>query len=70
VVGRAGEFIFVGNVRQVLNLETEQQVKYQAYWLLADGSERVDYTQRVLVVEKVETPPQENLEILSRVVKP
>jgi hypothetical protein len=62
---------FTGIGRRVwIDLETGQQVQIQSFWLLADGSERVDHTQRVLVVEKVETPPQEILEILSRVVVP
>lgn len=62
---------FTGIGRRVwIDLETGQQVKYQAFWLLADGSERMDHAERILVVEKVETPPKEILEILKRVVKP
>ena len=67
--GEPQPFTGIGR-RMWIDLETGQQVKVQAFWLLADGSERVDHTQRVLVVEKVETPPQEILEILKRVVVP
>lgn len=62
---------FTGNGRRVwIDLETGQQVKYQAFWLLADGSERVDHTEQVLAVEKVESPPQEVLDILAKVIRP
>jgi hypothetical protein len=62
---------FTGIGRRVwINRESGQQVKNQAFWLLADRSEQVDHTQRVLVVKKLDAPPKEILEILKRVVKP
>ena len=62
---------FTGIGRRVwIDLETGQQVKYQTFWLLADGAEQVDHTEQVLTVEKVESPPQEVLEILAKVIRP
>ena len=56
--------------RVLINLQTGQQMQIQSFWRLADGSEQVDYTQRILVVEKVEAPPQEVLDILAKVIRP
>ena len=56
--------------RTWINLQTGQQVKIQYYWLLQAGSERVDYTYKPILVEKVNAPPQEILDILARVVVP
>ncbi len=62
---------FYGAGRRVwINLQTGEQVKTEAFWLLQDGTERVDYTYHSLLVEKVDAPPQAILDILSRVVVP
>jgi len=53
-----------------VNLETGQQVKYQSFWQLQDGTEMIDLTQRVLLAEKVSAPPDEVLKILDSIVMP
>ena len=49
---------------------TGQQVKVQSFWLLEDGSELISFTKNNLPVEKVNSPPQEILDILAKVVVP
>ena len=56
--------------RTWINLQTGQQVKTQSFWRLQDGSERVDYTYKPILDEKVNAPTQEILDILARVVVP
>jgi hypothetical protein len=53
-----------------INVETGQQVKLQSFWLLEDSTEQIDFTQRVLLVEKVNTPPNDVLAIIGKVVFP
>lgn len=53
-----------------ISLQSGQQVKFESFWVLENGQERVDFTQRTLLVEKVESPPQEILDILAKVVAP
>ena len=53
-----------------VNLETGQQVKVQAFSRLADGSERVEYTQVTTQVQKTGNPPDEILKIINGVVQP
>ena len=62
--------IYGAGRRTWINLDTGQQVKVQAFSRLQDGTDQIDYTQQVLVLEKVNTPPKEILEILKRVVRP
>ncbi len=59
-----------GGRRMWINLQSGQQVKYQSFWKLENGIERVDFTQRFLLVQKVSTPPQDVLDILTSVVVP
>ena len=40
------------------------------FWLLEDGSEKATSTTSYILVEKVDTAPQEILSILSRVIVP
>ena len=62
---------FYGSGRRVwIDLATGQQVKNQSFWLLEDGSEKVTSTTSYILVEKVDTAPQEILNILSRVIVP
>lgn len=67
--GETQAFRGSGN-RTWINLQSGQQVKFESFWVLADGQERVNFTQRILLVEKVASPPQEILDILSKVVIP
>lgn len=53
-----------------VNRTTGQQVKAQAFTRFQDGSERVEFTDRTVTVEKMESPPQDVLNILKRVVVP
>jgi hypothetical protein len=53
-----------------INLETGQQVKQEEFHLLEDGSTKVDYTFRYLLIEKVSNTPQEILDILKNVGVP
>lgn len=55
-------------LRVWMNYETGQQVKYQRFWTLEDGTEHVDYTQRPVLVERVLTPPEGILKILDNIV--
>lgn len=67
--GEAQSFSGAGR-RTWINLQSGQQVKFESFWVLEKGQERVDFTQRTLLVEKVESPPQEILDILAKVVAP
>jgi hypothetical protein len=67
--GEAQSFSGAGR-RTWINLQTGQQVKSQAFWRLKDGSERINYTYQTVLVEKVNTPTQEILDILARVIVP
>lgn len=53
-----------------INLETGQQVRQEEFHLLEDGSIKVDYTFRYLLIEKVSNAPQEILDILKNVGAP
>jgi hypothetical protein len=60
-----------GSGRRVwIDEETGEQVKTQAFWQLQDGAEFVESTSNVMLVEKVDSPPQEILDILDKVVVP
>jgi hypothetical protein len=62
---------FHGSGRRIwINLQSGQQVKFESFWVLEDGQERIDFTKRVLLVEKVMSPPQEILDLLAKVVIP
>jgi hypothetical protein len=67
--GETQAFLGAGQ-RTWVDLETGQQIKYQSFWLLADGGEAVTSTTSSLLVEKVDSPPQEILSLLSRVRLP
>lgn len=63
--------VLAGAGRKVwISLTTGQQIQFQAFGRLEDGTERVDYTQRYLLAEKVPLPPQNILDILSKVLVP
>jgi hypothetical protein len=53
-----------------IDLQTGQQVKRQSFWRLLDGSEKITSTQNTVLVEKLDAPPQEILDILGRVIVP
>jgi hypothetical protein len=53
-----------------VNLTTGQQVQVQAFSRLQDGSDKVEYTARTLLIEKVKSPPEEILTIINGVVVP
>lgn len=67
--GEAQAFRGLGH-RVWINLQSGQQVKFESFWIVGEGQEQVDYTQRALLVEKVESPPQGILDILAKVVAP
>ena len=67
--GEAKAFNGSGN-RTWINLQSGRQVKFESFYVLADGQERVNSTQRTLLVEKVASPPQEVLDIFAKVVAP
>ncbi|GAB4486225.1 MAG: hypothetical protein OHK0031_10420 [Anaerolineales bacterium] len=45
-------------------------IRQQAFWRLEDGSERVDFTQTLLLLEKLAAPPPEVLDLLAKVIVP
>lgn len=53
-----------------VNMTTGQQVKEQAFTRFQDGSERIEFTDRTLMIEKVDSPPEEVLKIINGVVVP
>jgi hypothetical protein len=57
----------VGGRRVWINMQTGQQVQFQPFQRLADGTEQAQFTQRFVLVERVTSPPQEVLDILERV---
>lgn len=62
---------FIGSGNKVwINLTTGQQIQFQAFWRLEDGTNRVESTERYVVVEKISLPPQEILDILAKVIVP
>lgn len=63
------EQAFAGSGQHVwIDLETGQQVKSQSFWLLENGNESITSTENIVLVEKMDTPPQKILDILSRVI--
>jgi hypothetical protein len=64
------EAFYGGGQRFWIDLETGQLVKRQTFWLLEDGSEAISSTTIYTLVEKVESPPQEVLDIIERIVVP
>ncbi len=48
--------------------ESGLQVRWQSFWVLEDGSESIISTENTILVEKVNTPPQNILDILSKVI--
>ena len=56
--------------RTWINLQSGQQIKSQSFWILPDGSEKIIRTARPVLVEKVDMPPREILDILAKVVVP
>jgi len=53
-----------------LAAQERQQVKYQSFWQLENGKEQIDFMQRLLSAENVVSPPEEVLDLLSRIVLP
>lgn len=53
-----------------INLMTRQQIQFQSFWRMEDGTDRIETTERYSLVEKVSTPPQEILDILAKVTVP
>jgi hypothetical protein len=53
-----------------IDLATGQLIQWQSFWLLEDGSELASSTTNVILVEKVETPPQNIIDILGLVIVP
>ena len=53
-----------------INLESGQQVELQAFAYLADGSEQIEFTREILLVEKIDSPTQDVLDILAQVTVP
>jgi hypothetical protein len=53
-----------------IDLATGQLIQWQSFWLLEDGSELASSTTNVTMVEKVETPPQNIVDILDLVIVP
>ncbi len=67
--GEAQTFGGSGN-RTWINLQSGQQVKFEWFWVMSDGQERVDSTRRTLLVEKVLSAPQDVLDFFAKVVAP
>ncbi|MDO9299934.1 MAG: hypothetical protein Q7T89_01060 [Anaerolineales bacterium] len=61
-----------GNIarRTWINLETGQQVKMQTSQQMPGGAENTLFTQTFLPVERVESPPQDVLDVFSKVLLP
>ena len=58
-------------VRRVwINVDTGQQVKIQTSQQMSDGTEKILYTQDFLSVERADNPPQDVLELFSKVLFP
>jgi hypothetical protein len=56
--------------RTWVNLNTGQQIQVQAFSRFQDGSERIEITERSLLVEKAASPPEEVLHLINGVVVP
>lgn len=56
--------------RAWINLGTGQQVKLQTFQQNPDGTETILFTQTFLSVERMDAPPQEVLDVFSRVLLP
>lgn len=71
-VQNAGEpQAFSGSGHRVwIDLQSGQQVKWQSFWRLVDGSEKIVSTQNTVLVEKLASPPQDILDILGKVIRP
>ncbi|OQY90504.1 MAG: hypothetical protein B6D39_08145 [Anaerolineae bacterium UTCFX2] len=69
IAGETQAFIGAGNTVWI-NLATGQQIQFQSFWRLEDGTNRVESTERNLILEKVSSPPQEILDILAKVIVP
>ncbi len=67
--GETQAFIGAGN-KVWINLMTGQQIQYQSFWQLEDGTDRIESTFHYSIVEKVSAPPQEILDILTNVMVP
>lgn len=62
---------FTGHGRQVwIDKKSGQMIKSRSLLRFPDGTEQVDHTYTILLVEKVDTPPQDVLDILVKVVVP
>ena len=62
---------FTGHGRQVwIDKKSGQMIKSRSLLRFPDGTEQVDHTYTTLLVEKVDTPPQDVLDILERVIVP
>jgi len=62
---------YIGSGNKVwINLTTGQQIQYQSFWRLEDGTDRIENTEHYLLVEKVSLPTQEILDILDKVKVP
>jgi hypothetical protein len=51
-------------------LESGMQVKEQSFWKLAGGGEQIESTSSTVLVVRLDSPPQEILDILDRVIVP
>jgi len=59
------------SIRRVwINVDTGQQVKIQTSQQMSDGTEKILYTQTFLSVERADNPPQDVLELFSKVLFP
>ena len=56
--------------RTWVNLQTGQQVQVQAFSRLQDSSEKIEMTERTSIIEKVESPPEEVLNLINGVIVP
>ena len=57
----------IGGRKVWVNLQTGQQIEFQSFQRLADGTEQLQFTQRFILVERVPAPPQEVLDVLGKV---
>ncbi len=58
-------------VRRVwINVDTGQQIKIQTSQQMSDGTEKILYTQNFLTVKRTDSPPQDVLEMFSKVLFP
>lgn len=62
---------FSGSARQVwVDKTSGKTIKTRTLWRFEDGTERVESTQTLLTLEKFPAPPQEILDLLSKIVLP